>query len=628
MILGTAGHIDHGKTALVKSLTGVDTDRLPEEKRRGITIDLGFAPLELDGVGTVGVIDVPGHEDFVRSMVVGASGIDVGLLVIAADEGVMPQTVEHLSILQLLDIPIIAVAITKSDLVDAEWIAMVRQDVLRLFVQKQLPAPTIMVCSARTGDGIGEVREMLGRMARSVAKRSSGDIFRLPVDRCFTIRGTGTVVTGTVWTGELDADESVVILPGKVGARVRRLEQHGRVVTRIAAGSRAAVALAGIEVHEAPRGSVIVRDQNWSATSVFEAVVRIDRTSVDALTPRTRLRLHAGASEVGAQITRGAVHRATGEALARVVTDSPIVLRGGDRFVLRLPAPLRTIGGGVVVDPYARRRRIPAWSDRLAALSRDAVTRLVYLVETQGTHGLQKVDIPIRVGCTLPEVDELIARSRVYLTTHNLFSAAVVEQVMASVRRIVAEFEIKSPLAVGLPARTVRESLHVNDELADLAIAELERAGEIESAGPLLRRVGWTPSPTARDIEATNHVAHDICAAEQEPPSVGELVSRYGSSVPSLLRMLEREGRIVQVERDRYYDRTALDGMIAQLRDSLKPGQVYAPAQLRDVLGSSRKFLIPFLEFCDRRGITERRGDGRVLKESPGVLLDTSTTRS
>jgi len=620
VIIGTAGHIDHGKTTLVKALTGVDTDRLPEEKRRGITIDLGFAPLTLEGIGTVGLIDVPGHEDFVRSMVVGASGIDLGLLVIAADEGVMPQTVEHLSILQLLDIPQIAVALTKSDLVDHEWIAMVQQDVLRLFTQMQLREPAIMICSARTGAGIEDLRRTLSRLLRASSQRRAGDFFRLPVDRCFSIKGTGTVVTGTVWSGELEVDASVIILPGRHQARVRRLEQHGRVTKCIEAGSRAAIALAGVEVDHAPRGSVIVQDENWLPTSMFEAVVRIDRSSVDALTPRTRLRLHAGATEVGAQISRGAVTRVTGDALARIVTDAPIVLRGGDRFVLRLPAPLRTIGGGVVIDPYPRRRRMPgSWADKFALLGKDASLRLRYILEAEETRGVAKRDVPIRVGCTPAEVDELIASTDVYAARHNLFLPAAVEQVMASVRRIVAEFEIKSPLALGVPARTVRESLRVNEELADVAISGLQRANEIEASGPLLRRVGWTPSPTARDLEATDHLAHDICAGEQEPPSVGELVSRYGSSVPALLRMLERQGRIVQVERDRYYDRSALDAMIAQLREALKPGQVYVPAQLRDVLGSSRKYLIPFLEFCDRRGITERRGEGRILKESPGV---------
>jgi selenocysteine-specific elongation factor len=374
---------------------------------------------------------------------------------------------------------------------------------------------------------------------------------------------------------------------------------------------------------------VIVRDERWIPTTIFEAVVNIDRSSVDALTPRTRLRLHAGATEVGAQFTRGGVQRATGHALARIITDSPVVLRGGDRFVLRLPAPLRTIGGGVVVDPNARRRRLPGgWGDKLADLCNNASLRLRYILETQATNGLAKSDIPIRVGCAPADVETLVFDGAVYDARHNLFAPEIVEQVMASVRRIVAEFEIRSPLSVGIPARTVRENLRVNEELADVAISDLEQAKEIETVGPLLRRVGWTPSPTPRDLEATNHVAHDICAAPHEPPSVGELVTRYGSTVPALLRMLERQGRIVQVERDRYYDRTALDTMIAQLRESLKPGQVYAPAQLRDVLGSSRKFLIPFLEFCDRRGITERRGEGRVLKESTGIMLDTSSTRS
>ncbi|PYO48627.1 MAG: hypothetical protein DMD72_06925 [Gemmatimonadetes bacterium] len=199
---------------------------------------------------------------------------------------------------------------------------------------------------------------------------------------------------------------------------------------------------------------------------------------------------------------------------------------------------------------------------------------------------------------------------------------------MASVRRIVAEYEIKSPLALGVPAQTVREGVRANEELADISIREMERDGEIESHGPLLRRLGWAPSPTDGDLEASNHLAHVICAGEQEPPSVGELVSRYGSSVPALLRFLERQGRIVQVEADRYYDRKALDHMIARLKGKLVPGQVYVPAQLRDVLGFSRKYLIPFLEFCDRSGVTERRGDGRILRETPGILLDTSRAHS
>ncbi|HEY8833290.1 MAG TPA: selenocysteine-specific translation elongation factor, partial [Gemmatimonadaceae bacterium] len=356
MIIGTAGHIDHGKTALVRALTGVDTDRLPEEKRRGITIDLGFAPLSLDGVGSVGVVDVPGHEDFVRSMLVGATGIDLGLLVVAADEGVMPQTREHLLILELLKIPRIVVAVTKSDLVDAEWLSLVRSEVESLF-NASIGAPEVIPCSSRTGTGIGALRAALSEALLTATPRAVDDIFRLPVDRAFSIKGTGTVVTGTVWSGELQQDANVRVLPGGKTVRVRRIEQHGTSADRAQAGGRAAIALAGIEVGDVPRGSVLVTDQSWQATSMFEAVVGIASDFADRLSTRTELRVHAGASEVGARISfADGGSNADSHALARITTDAPIVLRGGDRFVIRLPAPLRTIGGGVVLDPYARRR--------------------------------------------------------------------------------------------------------------------------------------------------------------------------------------------------------------------------------------------------------------------------------
>lgn len=346
MIIGTAGHIDHGKTALVRALTGVDTDRLPEEKRRGITIDLGFAPLSLDGVGTVGVVDVPGHEDFVRSMLVGATGIDLGLLVIAADEGVMPQTREHLLILELLKIPRIVVALTKSDLVDEEWLSLVRTDVLSLFDGWPGPTPPLVPCSSRTGLGIGALRAALSEALGNAPPRAADDIFRLPVDRAFSIRGTGTVVTGTVWSGELAADANVRVLPNGKTARARRIEQHGASADRAQAGGRAAIALAGLDVGDVPRGSVLVTDESWQATSMFEALVDVASDLADRLSPRTELRVHAGASEVGARIifaTAGS--DVESPMFARVTTDAPIVLRGGDRFVIRLPAPLRTIGG-------------------------------------------------------------------------------------------------------------------------------------------------------------------------------------------------------------------------------------------------------------------------------------------
>jgi len=623
VIIGTAGHIDHGKTALVKALTGIDADRLPEEKRRGITIDLGFAPLQLDGLGTVGMIDVPGHEDFVRSMLVGASGIDLGLLVVAADAGVMPQTREHLLILRLLGIPMVVVALTKSDLVNSEWMELVRSDVLELFDEAGVTPPTIVTCSSKTGDGLPDLRRVLAEALATVGSRTADDVFRLPVDRAFTVKGTGTVVTGTVWSGSLLADETVRVLPSARVSRARRIEQHGKPSNRADAGSRAAVALAGIDVEEVPRGSVVVTDQHWSATALFEAVVSLESDVATRISPRTRLRLHAGASEAGCRVASVTSPRDSRQlVLARIGTDSPVTLRGGDRFVLRLPAPLRTIGGGVVVDPYARRRALHHDPHEIESLARSATARFSFVLASEGLRGVAIRDVPIRVGCTPAEVNNLIDETGAYAGAHNLFAPMAVEQVMASVRRIVAEYEIRAPLAPGVPGRTLREGLRANDELVEISIREMENSGEIETRGPLVSRTGWAPSPSDRDVEVSNHLAHDICAGDQQPPSVSELVSRYGSSVPGLLRFLERQGRIVQVETDRYYDRSALEAMIARLREALVPGNVYVPAQLRDILGFSRKFLIPFLEFCDRSGITERRGDGRTLRQTPAVLLD------
>jgi selenocysteine-specific elongation factor len=378
------------------------------------------------------------------------------------------------------------------------------------------------------------------------------------------------------------------------------------------------------------RGSVLVRDDHWQTTSLFEAVVTLEAGMAANLTPRTRLRLPAGASEAGARLVSVAGEsRSNGAALMRVTTDAPLVLRGGDRFVIRLPAPLRTIGGGVVIDPYARRRPVPRhWGNKLDKLCANSGARLDYVLDAEAVRGVRVSDLVVRAGCSPAEVESLIRQSGARIGPHNLFMSDAVEEVMASVRRIIAEYEIKSPLALGVPARTLREGLHVDEELADISIREMERIGEIESRGPLVRKTGWTPSPSERDIQVSDHLAHDICAGNQEPPSVGELVSRYGSSVPALLRFLERQGRIVQVETDRYYDRGTLESMIGRLTAKLVPGQVYVPAQLRDVLGFSRKYLIPFLEYCDRNGVTERRGEGRILRETAGILLDTPRAHS
>ncbi|MGH7519553.1 MAG: selenocysteine-specific translation elongation factor, partial [Gemmatimonadales bacterium] len=364
MIVGTAGHIDHGKSALVTALTGAPTDRLAEERRRGITIDLGFAPLDLDGV-TAGVVDVPGHEDFVRTMVAGASGIDLALLVVAADEGIMPQTEEHLAILEQLAVPAGLPVITKSDLVEPAWLELVIGEVAERLGRSSVAFDAPLAVSAVTGAGVEELRRRLGEHARRVAVRPADDVFRLPLDRAFSVAGVGTVVTGTAWSGSVAIGDRVRLLPGGAEARVRSIESYGRALERSAPGARTALGLAGLERAEARRGQVVVRAEvPWTASDRLDVAIVL-LPGVRPLTMRSRVRLHIGTAEVMARIApRGAVP--DGAQLARLRLESPLLARGGDRFVLRSYSPVTTIGGGIVLDPDPPVRAAP-WPPELAA---------------------------------------------------------------------------------------------------------------------------------------------------------------------------------------------------------------------------------------------------------------------
>ncbi|MDQ4080436.1 MAG: selenocysteine-specific translation elongation factor, partial [Gemmatimonadota bacterium] len=358
MILGTAGHVDHGKTALVRALTGVDTDRLEEEKRRGITIDLGFAPLRLADDLTLGVVDVPGHEAFVRNMVAGATGIDLALLVVAADEGVMPQTREHLNILRLLGVRGGVVALSKCDLVDAEWLELVQEDVRGALAGTPLADAPLVPTSVVSGDGIPAVRDAILRVATALPHRESDDLFRMPIDRVFTLKGTGTVVTGTVWSGALARDVMVRVLPQGHVVRVRGLQSHGAPVPTVSTGMRAAIALAGVEVGDLRRGQVLVADEVWSPSAVLLGHVEMLPSARQAVGPRHRLRFHLGTADVGARvIAAGGSLRPGGRDAARIVLDEPVIARAGDRFVLRGETPVVTVGGGVIDDPAPLGRR-------------------------------------------------------------------------------------------------------------------------------------------------------------------------------------------------------------------------------------------------------------------------------
>jgi selenocysteine-specific elongation factor len=447
VIIGTAGHIDHGKTALVRALTGVDTDRLPEEKRRGITIELGFAPLLLEDIGTVGVVDVPGHEGFVRTMVAGATGIDLALLVVASDEGVMPQTREHLSILSLLDVRTLVVALTKADLVDANWIDLVRDDVALLLAGTRYSGAPIIATSIRDGRGYDALKQALVAGLREGRDRPDDDLFRMPIDRAFTVKGTGTVVTGTVWSGRLAEGDSVRVFPAERLVRVRGIQSHGASVGTARPGQRAAVALVSVDLEDVPRGSQLVSQVPWHGTSLFHAHV-VRAADAEPWRPREWLRLHVGTAEVGARVVARAGDEDDATAsLARVVLDTPLLLRAGDRFVLRRAQPLSTVGGGTITDPTPLRRRSrPTITGALSPSE-----RLGLIVEESGREGMVLSDLPVRLGLPPSTVSELLAKEvSMERVDDRVHLKRILEDVSEVVMNSVITHHASHPLSAGL----------------------------------------------------------------------------------------------------------------------------------------------------------------------------------
>jgi selenocysteine-specific elongation factor len=610
MILGTAGHIDHGKTSLVRALTGVDTDRLPEEKRRGITIDLGFAPLRLDGLGVIGVVDVPGHEAFVRTMVAGATGVDLALVVIAADEGIMPQTREHLAILRLLGVRSGVVALTKSDLVDDEWIALVTEDVRAALAGSPLADAEIIPVSAEAGTGLDALRHALARAVGRVPTRALDDLFRMPIDRAFTIRGTGTVATGTVWSGVLTRDATVRLYPSGDDVRVRTLQAHGHAVDRIQAGERAAIALAGVELSRVGRGAVLVSGEPWRATTVLRADVALLDDAPRAIGPRSHLRLHLGTSEVGARVVTAGGALAPGDARpVRIVVDEPIVSRAGDRFVLRGGSPVITVGGGVVTDPLAP-ARARAWARGLASPAES----LSHFLREAGNAGVDVSELPIRLGITRAQLDELMADAKLWRVASRIFTPearrAITEQILAT----LADHHAAHPLSSGAPRQWLRTRIRAAEAVVDVVVDELVREGTLATAQGEVRLASFAPRLTDTQRAMANRLLGTLATLGNEPPTIEELAMSAevsASELGAVCRVLARAGELVGVETNRYYLPSSVMDLTRRLEVGMSAANDYGPAELRDLLGLTRKFLIPFLEYCDREGYTIRNELGR-----------------
>jgi selenocysteine-specific elongation factor len=635
-VIGTAGHIDHGKTALVKALTGVDTDRWEEEKRRGITIDLGFAPLTLAGELEASIVDVPGHEGFVRNMLAGATGIDVALLVVAADEGLMPQTEEHLSIIELLGVRRGIPVLTKRDLVDAEWLALVENDLaLRLRSSRLAWTPPI-VTSVTTGEGLDTLRDALRAVAADLEERPVEDLFRLPVDRVFAKAGAGTVVTGSTWSGTVSSGDSVRILPLDREARVRAIQVHGRSTDRALPGRRTALALVGVDRTELSRGAVVVTGEGWAPTSTLDVDVELLAGAPRPLLARTRVRVHLGTAEVLARASQTGPIAPGSRGRVRLVLESPLIARGGDRFVLRSFSPVTTIGGGLVLDPTPP--RFPRLPERQLTMGQPPLVRLQSWLVERGLAGVDKSDLPVRLGVLPGDVSPIIADAgkTVLMSANRLVSRAAVAAEAERVGARVADAHVRRPLDPGtsleslragisrLPGRTAGGTkaagagLMPPDAVIDLVIDLAVRKQLIELSAGVARRPGWQPALDQDASAARRQIARRLEECRWQIPTVGELERDFpGVPVRALLAHLMRESAVEQVDKERFAAPGALQEFTGALRTALQQG-ASSPAQLRGQLGLTRKYLIPLLEWADRQGITERRGDVRVLTRLTG----------
>ncbi|HET8622949.1 MAG TPA: selenocysteine-specific translation elongation factor [Gemmatimonadales bacterium] len=606
MIIGTAGHIDHGKSALVTALTGAAMDRLAEEQRRGITIDLNIAPFDLDGT-VAGVVDVPGHEDFVRTMVAGASGIDLALLVIAADEGIMPQTEEHLAILEQLGVRTVLPVVTKSDLVEPDWLDLVLAEVAERGRRSDAAFEPPLAVSVVTGQGLDTLRQRLRDHATRTVNRPADDVFRLPVDRAFSVAGVGTVITGTAWSGSVGVGDRVRLLPGSGEGRVRSIETHGKPLDRSQPGARVALGIAGLERTDARRGQVVVAaGVPWAVSETLDVSIRM-LPGRPPLAPRARVRLHLGTAEVMARVAPRAADGAA--RLARLRLERPLVARGGDRFVLRSYSPVTTVGGGTVLDPDPP-RRAGLWPTGLA--DADPRARVAALVARR-PFGAAAAALPLLSGLPPPAADQAAgAVQDLQRVGHLWVRRAVVGEARDRALAALARYHRQAPAELGMPLETLRRAFGVPEILAAAALEALIEEGGIEVRQAQARLPGFAPQVAGGDAEMERIVAI-VRKAGLAPPSVGELEKETGRrDIIAVLRLAAARGDIEAVERDRYYDAQALHRFTAAVREVGRGGDIQ-PAALRDRLGISRKFLIPLLEWADARGITVRSGERRRL---------------
>jgi selenocysteine-specific elongation factor len=629
MIIGTAGHIDHGKTVLITALTGVNTDRLAEEQKRGISIDLGFAEFNLPSGRTVGVVDVPGHEAFIKNMLAGASGFDMALIVVAADDGVMPQTREHVAIVNLLGVNRAVIAVTKADLVDSEMLDLVKADIKDFLKSSPLKDAPVIAVSAITGDGLPELLAELDKEAADIEARNPEGFFRLPVDRVFTLKGAGTVVTGTLWSGKLKQDDNAEIMPTGLPARVRSVQIHGKLVREAFPGNRVAVNLPGIDKNAIHRGDILVPAGSARQSYMFDAEFALLSDAPAPLKNWTRVRVHHGTAEVmGRTVVLDAEQvKPGGRAYVQFRLEKPLVPSRGDRFIIRTYSPMTTIGGGEILFGHARRRkRFDDYAIALldAAYSDDLTSVLQLLLnkrggpiatdELAGLTDVQPADIDAALNTLIEDgrVAKFKGDKPYYIATPVLLAleTKIVEAVKAH--------HAAQPLETGLGKETLKSRLlrRFDPKTANAVLAAMVNKGLIKTEGDAVMDVARTPGEGAEHDKVTEAVGDEFKRAGLAPPTLFELQENFrltSKEANTVIAALKKIDVVVQVADGIFLHKEVVAAAEATARALIKENGKMTVSEFKDKAGTTRKYAVPLLEYFDRMKVTKREGDYRVL---------------
>ncbi|MCD6186132.1 MAG: selenocysteine-specific translation elongation factor [Deltaproteobacteria bacterium] len=631
IILGTAGHIDHGKTSLIKAVTGTDTDRLKEEKLRGITIELGFASLELPGGQHVGVVDVPGHEKFIKNMVAGATGIDIVVMVIAADEGVMPQTREHLEICSLLDIKYGFIVLNKVDLVDEEWLELVKEDTADFLKGTFLEGTPMVPVSAVTGQGIQEFIKTLEDLSSLIPERSISGLFRLPVDRVFSMKGFGTVITGTLISGHVSVGDAVQIYPSMVSSNVRGIQVHNKTVNTAEAGMRTAINFKGLEKTSINRGEMLGKPGEMKSSYMIDVSLQFLTINKKPMKNRTRVRFHAGTSEIlGIIALLEKDEIAPGEtSVVQIRLDSPVTVVKDDRFVIRSYSPIRTIGGGRVLNPIPKKHKgfKPEVIKGLNGLMNNTPEEIVEYCVNQSSHkGVNYADLRIMTNLADKQLQSIISgllSKRILICTdkdnrlyihNNTF-----EKIKNEILQVLENYHKINLLKTGMSKEELKTKfpLIMGSKLFNLIIIQMEKKDEIISEDDTVRLSGHSISLGADQAELKKKILEIYKKTGLKPPYFRDIPDQLKIDVQSakdVLMLLIEENMIIKAKDDLYFDRDAVDMLKKRLIDFFDANMELTTPNFKDIAGVSRKYLIPLIEYFDSINLTIRIGDIRKLR--------------